>query len=177
LFSHRFRVPTNPTSAEGHQDWIESSGIRSLIMAPLVAGGTTFGILILRRDVTAMPYDETDLALCVDLAERGPQALHNARLMDQVVRADAARAAARERLSRAERMEGLGLLAGGGGPRLQQPARGHLAVRRACAGRRASRSDTADSLTMIRDGDRGQGSRRAGPAPSGGRRRPATPGP
>ena len=96
-----------------HQDWIAASGIRAAIIAPLSGAGTTFGVLALYRDVTAEPYDETDVALCVDLAERGAQALHNARLLDEVVRADTARAAARERLSRAERMEGLGLLAGG----------------------------------------------------------------
>ena len=65
------------------------------------------------RDVTEEPYDETDLALCVDLAERGAQAIYNAQVMAHVVRADAGRAAAQDRLRHAERMESLGQLVGG----------------------------------------------------------------
>jgi signal transduction histidine kinase/CheY-like chemotaxis protein len=87
--------------------------LHSLIIAPLIAAGTALGVLIAFRDVTEEPYDETDLALCVDLAERGAQAIYNARLMGDVVRADAARAAAQDRLRHAERMESLGQLVGG----------------------------------------------------------------
>ena len=49
------------------------------------------GVLVALRDVTGEPYDDTDLQLCVDLAERGVQAIYNARLMDDVLRADAER--------------------------------------------------------------------------------------
>jgi PAS domain S-box-containing protein len=87
--------------------------IRSLIITPLIAAGTALGVLLVSRDVTEEPYDETDLALCGDLAERGAQAIYNARLMGQVVRADAERAAAQDRLRHAERMESLGQLVGG----------------------------------------------------------------
>ena len=87
--------------------------LRSVIIAPLIAGGTALGVLIVFRDVTEEPYDETDLELCADLAERGAQAIYNARLMGEVVRADAARAAAQDRLRHAERMESLGQLVGG----------------------------------------------------------------
>jgi PAS domain S-box-containing protein len=87
--------------------------IRSLIIAPLIMAGTALGVLIVSRDVTEEPYDETDLQLCADLAERAAQAIYNARLMGDVVRADAARAAAQDRLRRAERMESLGQLVGG----------------------------------------------------------------
>ena len=55
--------------------------VRSLIIAPLIAGGTALGVLLVFRDVTEEPYDETDLELCADLAERGAQAIYNARLM------------------------------------------------------------------------------------------------
>jgi signal transduction histidine kinase/ActR/RegA family two-component response regulator len=87
--------------------------LRSVIIAPLIAGGTALGILGAYRDVTEEPYDDTDLALCADLAERGAQAIYNARLMGDVVRADAERAAAQGRLRQAERMESLGQLVGG----------------------------------------------------------------
>jgi signal transduction histidine kinase/ActR/RegA family two-component response regulator len=87
--------------------------LHSLIIAPLIAGGTALGVLVVFRDVTEEPYDETDLELCTDLAERGAQAIYNARLMGDVVRADAGRAAAQDRLRQAERMESLGQLVGG----------------------------------------------------------------
>jgi signal transduction histidine kinase len=87
--------------------------LHSLIIAPLIAAGTALGVLVAFRDVTEEPYDETDLQLCADLAERGAQAIYNARLMGQVVRADTERAAAQDRLRHAERMESLGQLVGG----------------------------------------------------------------
>jgi hypothetical protein len=87
--------------------------LRGLIIAPLIAAGTALGVLVVFRDVTEEPYDDTDLQLCVDLAERGAQAIYNARLMGEVVRADAERAAAQGRLRHAERMESLGQLVGG----------------------------------------------------------------
>ena len=87
--------------------------VRSLIIAPLIAAGTALGVLLVFRDVTEEPYDETDLELCADLAERGAQAIYNARLMADAKRADAERAAAQDRLRHAERMESLGQLVGG----------------------------------------------------------------
>jgi signal transduction histidine kinase/ActR/RegA family two-component response regulator len=87
--------------------------LHSLIVAPLIAGGTELGVLVVFRDVTEEPYDDTDLELCADLAERGAQAICNAQLMADVKRADAERAAAQDRLRHAERMESLGQLVGG----------------------------------------------------------------
>ncbi len=87
--------------------------LRGLIIAPLIAAGTALGVLVVFRDVTEEPYNETDLQLCTDLAERGAQAIYNARLMADVVRADAERATAQDRLRHAERMESLGQLVGG----------------------------------------------------------------
>ena len=88
-------------------------GFRSALVVPLMAGGTTLGTLTAMRDVTDEPYDDTDLELCVDLAERGAQAIYHARLMGDVVHTDAERAAAQDRLRHAERMESLGQLVGG----------------------------------------------------------------
>ncbi len=92
---------------------VSRAGLRSLIVAPLITAGTRLGILAAYRDVTGEPYDETDLQLCADLAERGAQAIYNAQLMADVKRADAERAAAQDRLRHAERMESLGQLVGG----------------------------------------------------------------
>jgi PAS domain S-box-containing protein len=92
---------------------VSRAGLRSLIIAPLITAGTALGILAAFRDVTEEPYDDTDLALCADLAERGAQAIYNAQLMADVKRADAERAAAQDRLRHAERMESLGQLVGG----------------------------------------------------------------
>ncbi len=89
------------------------AGIRSMIVAPLITRSTQLGVLVAIRDVTEEPYDDTDLQLCADLAERGAQAIYNARLMADVVAADAGRAAAQDRLRHAERMESLGQLVGG----------------------------------------------------------------
>src|SRR5450755_1621957 len=99
--------------SEGPAEAAARVGFRSALAAPLIAGGTALGTLVAFRDVTEEPYDETDLALCADLAERGAQAIYNARLMADVVRADAERAAAQDRLRHAERMESLGQLVGG----------------------------------------------------------------
>jgi hypothetical protein len=98
----------------GDPDWTAArAGLRSLIIAPLIAGGMALGVLVAFRDMTEEPYDDIDLELCADLAERGAQAIYNARLMADVVRADAERAAAQDRLRHAERMESLGQLVGG----------------------------------------------------------------
>jgi PAS domain S-box-containing protein len=50
--------------------------VRSVIVVPLITAGTGLGVLNVFRDVTEEPYDETDLALCVDLAERGAQGIY-----------------------------------------------------------------------------------------------------
>ncbi len=99
--------------SEGLAEAAARVGFRGGLVAPLIAGGTALGTLVAFRDVTEEPYDDTDLELCADLAERGAQAIYNAQLMGQVVRADAERAAAQDRLRHAERMESLGQLVGG----------------------------------------------------------------
>ena len=100
---------SDPYIAEGSLH----AGIRSMIVAPLITRSTRLGVLVAIRDVSGEPYDETDLQLCADLAERGAQAIYNAQLMADVKRADAERAAVQDRLRHAERMESLGQLVGG----------------------------------------------------------------
>jgi signal transduction histidine kinase/CheY-like chemotaxis protein len=103
----------DPASHRLTGDQNRAAELRSVIIAPLITGGTALGILGAYRDVTEEPYDDIDLQLCADLAGRGAQAIYNARLMGQVMRADAERAAAQDRLRQAERMESLGQLVGG----------------------------------------------------------------
>jgi signal transduction histidine kinase/CheY-like chemotaxis protein len=107
------RLDPSSFQSEGMAEATARVGFRSVLVAPLIAGGTTLGVLGVLRDVTEEPYDDIDLELCTDLAERGAQAIYNARLMGDVVRADAGRAAAQDRLRHAERMESLGQLVGG----------------------------------------------------------------
>ena len=107
------RLDPSSFRSEGLAEAYSRVGFRSALVAPLIAGGTTLGILSAFRDVTEKPYDDIDLELCTDLAERAAQAIYNARLMSQVLRADAERAAAQDRLRHAERMESLGQLVGG----------------------------------------------------------------
>jgi PAS domain S-box-containing protein len=107
------RLDPSSFQSEGLAEAFLGMGFHSGIVAPLIAAGTTLGTLTAMRDVTEEPYDDADLQLCVDLAERAALAINNARLMGQVARADAARGAAQDRLRQAERMESLGQLVGG----------------------------------------------------------------
>src|ERR1039458_6200556 len=96
------RLDPSIFQSEGRAEAAARVGFRSALAAPLIAGGTALGTLVAYRDVTGEPYDETDLQLCADLAERSAQAIYNARLMADVKRADAERAAAQDRLRHAQ---------------------------------------------------------------------------
>jgi PAS domain S-box-containing protein len=54
----------------------------SLIAAPLLAHGRTLGALVLATDDPARPFDERDLALAAEVAQRAAVAVDNARLYD-----------------------------------------------------------------------------------------------
>jgi len=65
---------------ERHMELIRAIGPRSSIMAPLMAGGRMFGMISLARTENATPYDQADLALAEEAAERIATALQNMRL-------------------------------------------------------------------------------------------------
>ena len=67
-----------PASCLTYAEGSLHAGIRSMIVAPLITRSTQLGVLVAIRDVSGEPYDETDLQLCADLAERGAQAIYNA---------------------------------------------------------------------------------------------------
>jgi PAS domain S-box-containing protein len=54
----------------------------SLIAAPLLAHGRTLGALVLATDDPARPFDERDLALAAEVAQRAAVAVDNAHLYD-----------------------------------------------------------------------------------------------
>jgi PAS domain S-box-containing protein len=67
-----------------HRPLFTQLDIRSLIAVPLRTGAQTVGMLSLRRGPTEPPFDEDDLALAIDLADRAAVAMANARLREQV---------------------------------------------------------------------------------------------
>ena len=57
--------------------------IQSLLAVPLSARGTVLGLLVLSRTAARDPFDEEDLALATEIADRAGVSLDNARLYDR----------------------------------------------------------------------------------------------
>ncbi|GLC23942.1 ATP-binding protein [Roseisolibacter agri] len=70
-----------------HARLVRALGLTSLIAVPLVARGVTLGALTLAMSESGRRYDEADLALAQDLAQRAAVALDNARLFGEAERA------------------------------------------------------------------------------------------
>jgi serine phosphatase RsbU (regulator of sigma subunit) len=68
------------TRDEKHREAIRALGLRSLIIAPLIARGRTLGAITLIHDVSGRRYDAQDLATARSLADRAALAIDNARL-------------------------------------------------------------------------------------------------
>jgi GAF domain-containing protein len=68
------------TRDEAHREAVRALGMRSLIIAPLVARGRTLGAITLIHDVSGRRYDDQDLATARSLADRAAVAIDNARL-------------------------------------------------------------------------------------------------
>jgi serine phosphatase RsbU (regulator of sigma subunit) len=68
------------TRDDDHREAIHGLGMRSLIIAPLIARGRTLGAITLIQDVSGRRYDEQDLATARNLADRAALAIDNARL-------------------------------------------------------------------------------------------------
>lgn len=68
---------------EEHRRLIEDARYRSAAVAPLVARGTTLGAISFLHLSTDLRYDERDLQLLGELAERAALALDNARLYEE----------------------------------------------------------------------------------------------
>jgi serine phosphatase RsbU (regulator of sigma subunit) len=68
---------------EEHRRLIEEAGYRSAAVAPLVARGSTLGTLSFLHASTELRYDDEDLQLFGELADRAALALDNARLYEE----------------------------------------------------------------------------------------------
>ncbi len=68
---------------EEHRRLIEETHYRSAAVAPLVARGSTLGAISFLHASTDMRYDDADLRLLGELADRAAMALDNARLYEE----------------------------------------------------------------------------------------------
>jgi PAS domain S-box-containing protein len=68
------------TRDEAHRRGVHELGMRSLIIAPLIARGRTLGAITLIQDVSDRRYARQDLAAAQGLADRAAVAIDNARL-------------------------------------------------------------------------------------------------
>lgn len=66
-----------------HRRLIDEAGYQSAAVAPLVARGSTLGALSLLHAQTDLRYDDADLRLLGELADRAALALDNARLYEE----------------------------------------------------------------------------------------------
>ncbi len=69
--------------SEEHRRLIESTRYRSAAVVPLVARGTTLGVLSFLHASTDLRYEADDLELLSELADRAALALDNARLYEE----------------------------------------------------------------------------------------------
>lgn len=76
-------VMKDVVQSEEHRRLIEETGYQSAAVAPLVARGTTLGAISFLHASTDMRYDEVDLQLIGELADRAAMALDNARLYEE----------------------------------------------------------------------------------------------
>jgi PAS domain S-box-containing protein len=75
------------TEDSRHLELVRRLNFRSIIIAPLIAHGTTLGALTLIRRDDQSPYDRSDVELAEELAQRTAIALTNARLYEEAERA------------------------------------------------------------------------------------------
>jgi PAS domain S-box-containing protein len=87
----------------GLAEAIEPLTPRSLAVIPMRAHGRVIGALALSRYREPRPYDEAELALVEELADRAALTLENARLYEEAREAEAARAVMLEREREANR--------------------------------------------------------------------------
>jgi len=85
-----------------HESLIRRLGMRSHIAVPMVARGTTVGVISLGITESDRRYGEDDVALATDLARRAAVAVDNARLYRSAQREIAERARAEAALRRSE---------------------------------------------------------------------------
>jgi PAS domain S-box-containing protein len=73
---------------EQHLDLIRSLGLKSYICVPLKVSGQPMGVLTFATAESGRRYDESDLALALDLAQRAAVAIENTQLYEALREAD-----------------------------------------------------------------------------------------
>jgi len=71
-----------------HLEIMRAAGVKSAMMVPLSARGRTLGVLSTLRFANDRPYDDQDFAVARDLARRAALAIDNARLFNDLRRAE-----------------------------------------------------------------------------------------
>jgi PAS domain S-box-containing protein len=77
------RVMKDVVQSEEHRRLIEETRYQSAAVAPLVARGRTLGAISFLHASTDLRYEDTDLQLLSELADRAAMALDNARLYEE----------------------------------------------------------------------------------------------
>jgi PAS domain S-box-containing protein len=76
-------VMADLVQGEDHRKLIEETRYQSAVVAPLVARGSTLGTLTFLHASTDLRYEDNDLQLVSELADRAAMALDNARLYEE----------------------------------------------------------------------------------------------
>ena len=75
-----------------HRQALRRFGFRSYVSVPLAAAGRTFGVLSLVQAESGRRFTDQDLTLATELAHRGAVAIENARLYEEALAANRAKA-------------------------------------------------------------------------------------
>jgi serine phosphatase RsbU (regulator of sigma subunit) len=88
--AQRFDLTEEQLSAiatdESHLEELRALAIRSAVVAPMSAGGSVVGALVLVNHIGSRAFDDEDLAVAVELAQRAALAIENARLAEERTR-------------------------------------------------------------------------------------------
>ncbi|HEX8243525.1 MAG TPA: PAS domain-containing protein [Longimicrobium sp.] len=77
---------------DDHREVLLRAGFRSYVSVPLAAAGRTFGVLSLVQAESGRRFTEADLPLATELAHRAAVAIENARLYEEALAANRAKA-------------------------------------------------------------------------------------
>jgi PAS domain S-box-containing protein len=91
FYPHITEASLRESRDAAHADWLRRQGFRSAIIAPLRAGGRTLGAVSFYRQVTDAAYEEPDLLLAEELANRAATAIQQARLFESAMIANRAK--------------------------------------------------------------------------------------